>query len=176
MTSQTDQRAPSGARIRFRRVIAGLAVLLWPSIATAFTAASLEQQVRDCAAIAERESRLDCFDAMASGILAEHGEPAASDAASREPDSHTAASPRRSSEPEPPPAEPGRVEAQIERVAQQPRGERVFFLSNGQIWQELEAGRARYRKGMTVTVERTTLGGYILSTDSGRATRVRQLQ
>lgn len=67
--------------------------------------------------------------------------------------------------------------SRIERLERRPRGEYVFYLGNGQIWTELEKGRARYRAGMAVEIERTPLGAYILSTESGgQATRVKRLE
>jgi hypothetical protein len=68
------------------------------------------------------------------------------------------------------------IESTIARLERRPRGEYVFLLENGQTWTEVSPGRAHYRPGMEVRVERTTMGGYMLSTDSGRATRVRRIR
>jgi hypothetical protein len=73
-------------------------------------------------------------------------------------------------------ASPPRITATIEAVERRPYGEHVFHLSNGQVWTELEPGRFRYRAGRAVTIERTPFGAYMLSTDAGRATRVRRLE
>jgi hypothetical protein len=73
-------------------------------------------------------------------------------------------------------AEEAVISAVIQRLQRRPHGERVFHLGNGQIWTEVEPGRARYREGLEVRIERTPLGGYVLSTEAGRATRVRRLE
>jgi hypothetical protein len=61
-------------------------------------------------------------------------------------------------------------------VRQRPRGEYLFELDNGQTWTESSPGRGQYQAGMAVRIERTALGAYMLSTRSGRATRVRRLE
>ena len=73
-------------------------------------------------------------------------------------------------------AEDAVISTVIQRLQRRPHGEQVFHLGNGQVWTEVEAGRARYREGVEVRIERTPLGGYVLSTEAGRATRVRRLE
>ena len=138
--------------------------------------------MRDCAGLTDGTARLACFDALAerlTGPDARMDQTASPSPAGPAPDARPATDTAPRVEPHPERAgapEPAIVQAVIERLQQQPRGERVFHLSNGQIWVELEPGRRRYREGMNVTVERTTLGSHMLSTDSGRATRVRRLK
>jgi len=71
---------------------------------------------------------------------------------------------------------PDSIRATAVAVQRRPRGEHLFELSNGQIWVETEPGRGRYPVGAEVQIERTTMGGYMLSTDQGRATRVRRVE
>lgn len=109
--------------------------------------------------------RLACFDALAG----RPGDRAAAEHAFGGEDVHEAA-------PAAPAPEVGAISASIDRLQSRPFGERVFHLSNGQVWTELEPGRSRYRPGMAVTIERTTFGGYVLSTEGGRPSRVRRLE
>ncbi|MGE0621317.1 MAG: hypothetical protein AB7I04_11835 [Pseudomonadales bacterium] len=173
MTSQIDRRAPSGARIRSSGtwlLVTGLAFATgaFPSVSR------LEQDVRACVAVIDTAERLACFDAAADRLMNQsNAEPDARSAS----DAGLPSASRSESPPIPeavPPPVP--VQARIEHLAQQPRGERIFQLSNGEIWVELEPGRAGYESGMTVVIERTALGGYMLSTDGGRATRVRRVR
>jgi hypothetical protein len=108
----------------------------------------LQQAMLTCAEIETGTARLECFDALALRLRSE--------ATGR--------------------AGPREVSASILRLEQRPHGERVFHLSNGQVWTELEAGRARYREGLAVRIEQTTFGAYMLSSAAGRATRVRRLE
>ncbi len=172
MTLQTYRPAPSGARLVLLGPVPGLAAwLMAAAVSLPVSASTLEDGLRRCAAITDRVSRLACYDALAAGSAApDDTSPGADDGFGRE------SLPRDVKDEPAAPAPPERLTARIERLEQQPRGERVFHLSNGQIWTELETGRARYRPGMSVTIERTTLGGYILSTDTGRATRVRRVK
>lgn len=171
MTLQSNRRAPSGARLVLSRSVLRLAAcLLTATAALPVGAATLQDGLRRCAGLTDDHERLACYDALAAEFAATADTvPAADDALPRQ-------SPPRGAKDEPAaPATPERLTARIERLDRRPRGEWVFHLSNGQTWTELETGRARYRPGMTVTIERTTLGGYILSTEAGRATRVRRV-
>ena len=69
------------------------------------------------------------------------------------------------------------ITATLSRTERRPFGEHVFYLSNGEVWTELEAGRNRYQIGTAIRIEATPVGGHILSTESGgRATRVKRLE
>lgn len=157
-----------------------------PSAAQA--APGLETGLRACAELAADSARLACFDALVPGadesddpLLAER--PAAENPAAESPvEEGPVADPERAFGVETlPPRVDSRgeavdaIESRIEGLQRRPYGEYVFELANGQRWTQLESGRARYRRGQAVTIERTTLGAYMLSTEAGRATRVRRL-
>lgn len=149
------------------RLLCWLTVLcaLVPALpAVASTLPELREAVDACGRISADERRLACFDALV-----------------QEQEPHEARFGRETvRSPQPAPQtdedEPSGIEAVLVRLDQLPRGERVFYLDNGQVWAETSPGRSRYRADMTVRVERTPMGGYILSTDRGRATRVRRLE
>jgi hypothetical protein len=136
--------------------------------------AAFPARVRGCAELADDRERLACFDAIAadSGVTGDAPYETATVRADPERDFGVETLP------------PGFdaagdavdvIASRIEDLQRRPHGEYVFELANGQRWTQLESGRARYRTGQRVTIERTTLGAYMLSTDQGRATRVRRL-
>jgi hypothetical protein len=149
------------------------------AVAFPTAADTLHAEVLRCAEVSQAEVRLDCFDGLAAGLRGV-AVPAPSSAAT--PDRPTLQ----------PPSDFGRdslpttratdgeptieaIDAVVTAVRRRPRGEYVFELSNGQTWTELSPGRGRYEAGISVRIERTTLGGYMLSTPTARATRVRRL-
>lgn len=132
-----------------------------------------------CARIEADARRLACFDDLARRVVASSTDAAASGPGSPVPATvNTAPSP--SQEPadaqapgnEPP--TPARV--RIERITERPYGERIFFLDNGERWTEQTRERTRFRVGDVATLERTSLGGFVLVREAGGATRVRALQ
>ncbi len=162
-------------------VICALAAALQAPEARADDA--LRQQLQHCLEVPSALRRLDCFDRLARSTV--DGEADASVAslpptpAERDADVEErvgAERPRRSGTSREPPESVDSVSSRIARMEQRPRGEFVFHLENGQIWTELEAGRGRYENGMEVTIRRTRFGGFMLSSNGGRATRVRRIE
>jgi len=167
-------------------------VMLFVSSQIAFASAFNEEMLR-CAVIQSDETRLGCFDRVVGDLRGIHrasaGEPDDLQAGSAVGDSMEDATDRQGPSDEtqvfgretmPNRASaiitgPTSIETGILRVRYRPRGEQIFELVNGQTWTELDVGRARYQPGMTVRIERTTFGGYMLSTGNGRAARVRRL-
>lgn len=68
------------------------------------------------------------------------------------------------------------MSAELVRLEEQPRGERVFYLSNDQVWVELAPGRGLFREGQAVTVRRALMGGYMLQAEGVRGSRVRRIR
>jgi hypothetical protein len=132
--------------------------------------AGIEQALGRCAAKADDQARLACFDVLTAGMR-RAGE---SEKPSPEARFGSGALPRQPAKDEE--AEVRSVTATLVGLQQRPYGEHVFRLSNGQVWSEIEAGRSRYRTGVEVEIRRTAFGGYMLSTDGGRATRVRRIE
>jgi hypothetical protein len=131
---------------------------------------SLESGLADCATRRDDSVRLACFDAVV-GRLGLGGQATVADR-----EAAFGGEFLQRDEPLEPERGVSSITASIEQLERRPRGERVFHLDNGQVWTELETGRSQYRQGMNVTVERTPSGSYMMSTDTGRATRVRRMQ
>ena len=77
----------------------------------------------------------------------------------------------------PKPVEPDDLVAHVDAVSEKLTGELLLKLDNGQSWMQAQrkAG-VRIKGGERVTFSRGTLGGYLLSSDSGATMRVRRLQ
>lgn len=160
-----------GARSWLRRSVGGVALLV-AGVGCALGAnassegeVSLRADLERCGRIAESRARLRCYDDLLDN--GPSGEQRFGGDSISAPVPEPSVDSREDLE---------RIESTIERLERRPRGEYVFHLANDQIWTEISAGRTRYRTGIDVKIERTPLGGYMLSTDSGRATRVRRLR
>jgi hypothetical protein len=159
-------------------------------------AAELELRMRSCSAVVGRDDRLSCYDSIAADLMkvTAAAEQKTSAPARRSPsagvehraDDSIALRPDADSvdlfgrEMVQTKTDRGgdlhRIESTVTSISRRPRGEHVFVLDNGQVWAEISPGRALYRSGARVFIERTRLGAYMLSTDAGKATRVRRLE
>jgi len=75
------------------------------------------------------------------------------------------------------PEQPRNLESSITAIDQRPRGELTFTLVNGQKWTQKEVEKKkRYTVGDRVTVERVSLGGYVLTNTRGVSSRVKRLE
>lgn len=157
---------------------------LWAA-AAAIAAASvgaatpLEQQIRVCQRVVDEVARLACFDAIrlpeAPGVVPEpEAETQAAGSSAHERRFGGEFLPKPDADDRS--GEVREISAVIDDLERRPFGEYLFRLSNGQVWTELEPGRRRYRTGMSVTIERTPLGGYVLSAEGGRSSRVRRIE
>jgi hypothetical protein len=75
------------------------------------------------------------------------------------------------------PTEPTDMVAKVDSVSEKLTGELLLKLDNGQSW--IQAQRkvgVHIKAGERVTISRGTLGGYLLSSDSGATMRVKRLQ
>lgn len=160
-------------RLPMRCLIVAAGLLLPGSLVQAADRAeAIEVRLRACAAEADDAQRLVCFDALVPVATSPEQPPAAPIAANPERNFGVETLPPRFD------AKGEAVDAitsRIDSLQRRPYGEYVFELANGQRWTQIESSRARYSNGQLVTIERTTLGAYMLSTDQGRATRVRRL-
>ncbi|MCB1684632.1 MAG: hypothetical protein KDI31_09105 [Pseudomonadales bacterium] len=68
------------------------------------------------------------------------------------------------------------IDSVLVKLVRRPRGEYLFELANGQVWTEISTGRGQFSEGTPIHIERTTFGGYMLSTARGGATRVRRVE
>jgi len=127
---------------------------------------AFEVRLQSCLQMSADAERLRCLEAAARQYLA--GRPEGGDSGN----GVTVAPGADRAEAKPPPES---VSSSIERVERRPRGQRILYLANGQVWTELQRGRGQFRSGLRVEIERTFTGGYLLSTESGLVTRVRQV-
>lgn len=65
-----------------------------------------------------------------------------------------------------------RLTTTVTKITQRPKGELVMTLANGQIWAQKQAQSFAVDVGDTITIKSAALGSFIMSTASGRATRV----
>ena len=69
------------------------------------------------------------------------------------------------------------VEVVVERVSERAAGYHAFVMTNGSVWVQVVAERARnVRPGQTVRIRRAAAGSYMLSPGAGSAHRVRREQ
>ncbi len=144
--------------MRRKAWLAGLLGLTVTAGVSAQSSAIVDRLER-CGGIGDDVRRLACFDALAAELRP--GRPEHDPALVQEESAD---------------AGDEAIAATIRRLEKRPFGEYVFHLSNGQVWTELEPGRARYRTGLEIRIESTVLGGHVLTTEAGRATRVRRLE
>lgn len=145
------------------------------------------ERIYACRATAADAQRLACYDAAAAGLdvgetaggavavtAGSGGAPAATAGNMRAGDMRTApiAPTIRGGMPE---AEPYRVTAKVERILAQRSGRSVFYMSNGQVWTQVEAETVRnVRAGDEVTINSASFGSFLMSSPrGGRAIRVR---
>lgn len=65
-----------------------------------------------------------------------------------------------------------RLVSTVTKVARRAQGELVITLANGQVWAQKQAQTFHVDVGETVTIKGAALGSFMMSTASGRSTRV----
>jgi hypothetical protein len=69
-----------------------------------------------------------------------------------------------------------RLSATITGLSRRAQGELVITLSNGQVWAQKQAASFEVKVGDAITIKAAALGSFLMSTASGRSTRVTRLQ
>lgn len=168
-----------------RLVVLGLVFVGWIGTAAAQTPVAppaVLEQVYACAALTGESERLACYDS-AVGRLREAQTSGAfvgvdrvqAEELNRESFGFSLPSlPRLFGQGGPP--ETPSVSATLERISRGGDGKALFFLSNGQVWAQIDTESVRnVRSGAAVTVRRAAMGSFMLSPeDSNRAFRVRR--
>jgi hypothetical protein len=138
--------------------------------------------LKKCADIGEPLKRLACYDQVAErpvGAMAATGTPAA-----RPSPTSTApeAVPTKQSfglysveHPAPPPVTEALISAKVFSLGSNSRGHGTVTLEGDQVW-ELDSADPVLAVGQTVTVQRGTLGSFILTTAAGRLHRVHRIR
>jgi hypothetical protein len=177
----------------FTRLMLSSALCGVCAVGTAFAATplgALQDALAQCAAIAGRDERLGCFDALASQqhpasapAAAAAATAARSAAVPAERVRSVPAVPAESERPEDfglEPAQRGQTEqhlssitARVSGFSHSKQGKIQADLDNGQAW-ELDEADPLLAPGDAVTIRRATLGSYLLITPSKRSHRVRR--
>lgn len=123
-----------------------------------------------CAAIAQSDARLACYDRAYPPIenieLAREAPPEA----------EFGLSPYQLSERDPDSPRTTKIEASIAVIRMDAQGKRVVALDNGQVWKILEpATRGFLKAGDQTSIRRASLGTFMLLTPAGIALRARRI-
>ena len=140
------------------------------------------ERIYTCRATPAEAQRLACYDAAAASLGAA---PTAEGAVAGTPRSGgepaAAAGDRRAGVVAPPirgnfqDAEPYRVTATVERIVSRSSGRSSFYMSNGQVWTQVEAEAVRnVRAGDEVSINSASFGSFLMSSPrGGKGIRVR---
>jgi len=175
----------------------GLAAGLSGPASQAAAAASIESGMSQCAAIAEAEARLACYDHLA-GRAPSHGQASVADRAAATPSAATAAqaTPTPAPAPAPPVVDfatatrnfglsaaqlhtadqgPQSIEAHITKIIVDQNRRGTVVLDNGQTWVLLD-GEMLMDTGEAVTISRAALGSFMLKSASHHSYHVRRVR
>ena len=144
---------------KYRRGALLSALTLASLLALPAGAETLEDALRHCTEFSDDRKRLACFDKAAGKLhqIAEqrfgHEE---RDAVQEAPES---------------------ISATITDAVESAHGKYTFTLDNGQVWRQTDSGRAIWRGGEQVTLERGALGSFFMrKTTGGRSLRVKRIK
>ncbi|MCQ3829629.1 hypothetical protein HXX02_09220 [Microbulbifer elongatus] len=123
------------------------------------SAETLEDTLRRCTEFSNDQKRLACFDKAAANLKARaelrfghEGKDIAEEA-------------------------PESISATITSAAEGAHGKFTFTLDNGQVWRQTSSGRAIWREGEQVTLERGALGSFFMrKATGGRSLRVKRIK
>ena len=136
----------------------------------------------DCARIAEREARLDCYDSFAPPPADKA--PSAPSSAAPRPPARAAAPAVKNDDPDAfglTPAQralssgPARISARITNISSAPASHSKVVLDNGQIWTVLDDDGG-LSAGDAISIKRAMLGTFLMIAPSNHTYRVRRLQ
>jgi len=68
------------------------------------------------------------------------------------------------------------ISGTVVELSKKARGEYVFTLDNGQIWQQTEAQRKKFRTGIAVKIRKGSFGSYLLDAGKTGRTKVRRIK
>lgn len=166
-TTQRDPPNTGDARfaklLRRRSLLAGVQMLAILALVVC-GAGALAATPDECAAEPKDAVRLACYDAVFRRV------PPTPEA------TFGAEQVARAAKRPPPPAPTADLQASIASITRRPHGELTLVLANGQVWTQTEAQRKPYRVGELVTIRRTPLSGYLLTSEHGVSSRVKRVQ
>lgn len=155
---------------------------------SAQTNASVEQQLIQCAATADKLDRLICYDELAQSV--KNITPAAVSSQT----TTTLTAPTDATAANPPPvakiennfgmtAKPVQEKAvdkiylEVQSVVEDPYGAIKVTFTNGQVWKQTDSRQYNLKKGETVYIEKAALGSFLMGTNDRNAKiRVKRLK
>lgn len=145
----------------------GLALVSALGHPVAAAAVQAQTATHPCAAVLERDARLECYDRSfppAADVRQAEAEKATRDFG-LVPETRT-----RSAD-----ASPDRIEARIVKLVYGQRGERTLTLDNDQVWRIVEAtSRGHMVEGDQVSIRKAAMGSHLLISPGGVSLRVQR--
>lgn len=155
--------------------------------------ASIEQQITQCAATADKLDRLICYDKLAESVKADTISTQAIPATVATVAVPTTAAAIVATAPQAPAAkiaddfgmEAKRVQEntvdkiylEIQSIAEDAYGDIKVTFTNGQVWKQTDGRKYNVKQGETVYIEKAALGSFLMGTDDRNAkVRVKRLK
>jgi hypothetical protein len=122
---------------------------------------------QECRQISSPAERLACYDDYATSLEKQHAPP------SGEEQKAAFGLPKTS-----PADDVQGVQAGISKIEKTPRGQRILYLDNGQVWRQVgSSSQPRLKAGDRIGIERGALGSFVLRpANSNRSMKVRRLR
>ena len=141
-----------------------LPLLVLTGAAAAVGAKPLEEQLADCAGVADQQQRLACFEELAAEYAPGPGAAADSETPEQFGLEHKT--------PEP----VVEIAARVTSLGKNALGKIVFTLDNGQTWQQKDSKRLIVREGDEIRIERGALSAFYLSAGDNRRIQVARIR
>lgn len=170
------------SRLRCSVVSAAILGVCAAGSGVADDAADLRAAIASCHAVASTKDRLACFERLAEqGPATSPPRPAAAGsvqtAPAVQPTEDFGLSPVQQAASAPvKPVKPTALTAKVAGLSTGPTGRGRVSLDNGQLWEIEDAPDRLLAAGDTVTIQRATLGSFLLVTPSKVSHRVRRIQ
>lgn len=155
--------------------------------------ASIEQQLTQCAATADKLDRLICYDKLAESVKADTISTQAIPATVATVAAPTTAAAIVATAPQAPAAKIAddfgmeakraqentvdKIYLEIQSIAEDAYGDIKVTFTNGQVWKQTDGRKYNVKQGETVYIEKAALGSFLMGTDDRNAkVRVKRLK
>lgn len=155
---------------------------LYPLICAGLMSQSVMADISRCHAISDDRDRLACYDSVTgrqdqaqplAGVPAASGSTtstSADDSVTAEPVERFGLLPERS-------AEPLVMNTSLLRVERNARGKMTLYLTNDQVWRQLDSSRLPLKSGEAIVIKEASLGSHLLEKQTGsRSIRVKRVR
>jgi hypothetical protein len=155
--------------------------LILTAAATTAAAATSDADMMRCAAISERDARLDCFDALTHQLSSKAAAPAADQipATQAPPAAVLAGDPKNfgltAEQQHTVDVGPQMITANISNLGSNQKGETFVVLDNGQTW-SVAGNDGWLATGQAVRIKRAAMGSYLMLIPSNHTYHVRRLK